>query len=210
MILRLIVGETILRANLYDNPTTTSFLAQLPLTLDLTDYAGTEKVSSDIQPLTTDGTPTGEVYGTNDIIYFKPWNNLCICYNVRQTTYNGVYKIGTLLNGIENFQVSGIVRVTFELETEDQQQSTTLNDIITVTTQEYFASKENEQKESPHSYKSSEKDNSLERDDGGDNKLNTGEIIGIIIGCIAFIVIVLVIIIVIRRRKAKSSDGLQL
>ncbi|MFF4082713.1 cyclophilin-like fold protein [Streptomyces sp. NPDC001777] len=77
-----------------DNPTTRSFLAMLPMTLEFSDYGGKEKVA----------TPTGEWDFTDaegldpkvgDLFSYKPWGNLGLFYNVDGNTYSDdLVKIG--------------------------------------------------------------------------------------------------------------------
>ncbi|TCN21117.1 hypothetical protein EV146_11341 [Mesobacillus foraminis] len=45
--------------NIYDNPTSRDFLSQLPLTITLEDYAGTEKISYLSKKLSTEEAPSG-------------------------------------------------------------------------------------------------------------------------------------------------------
>ncbi|WP_262107406.1 cyclophilin-like fold protein [Arthrobacter sp. Marseille-P9274] len=77
-----------------DNPTTRSFLAMLPMTLEFSDYGGKEKVA----------TPTGEwnftgAKGLNpevgDLFSYMPWGNLGFFYNTAGNTFsNDLTKIG--------------------------------------------------------------------------------------------------------------------
>ena len=45
MKLKITIGQNVLTATMYDNPTSADFITLLPLTLALQDYAATEKVS---------------------------------------------------------------------------------------------------------------------------------------------------------------------
>ncbi|WP_018155489.1 cyclophilin-like fold protein [Demetria terragena] len=77
-----------------DNPTTRSFLAMLPMTLEFSDYGGKEKVAI----------PTGEWDFTDaeglepeigDLFSYKPWGNLGFFYNTEGNTFsNDLTKIG--------------------------------------------------------------------------------------------------------------------
>lgn len=64
--------------NMYDNPTSRDFLTQLPLTLTLEDYAGTEKISYLPKKLSTENAPSGIHPGIGDFTYYTPWGNLAI------------------------------------------------------------------------------------------------------------------------------------
>jgi hypothetical protein len=55
--LRLTVGGAVLRATILDSETTRDFISPLPLTLTLSDYAQTEKVSDLPRRLSTAGAP---------------------------------------------------------------------------------------------------------------------------------------------------------
>lgn len=77
-----------------DNPTTRSFLAMLPMTLEFSDFGGKEKVA----------TPTGDwdftdAEGLNpeagDLFSYMPWGNLGFFYNTEGNTFsNSLTKIG--------------------------------------------------------------------------------------------------------------------
>ena len=77
-----------------ENPTTRSFLAMLPMTLEFSDFGGKEKVA----------TPTGEweftdAEGLNpevgDLFSYMPWGNLGFFYNAEGNTFsNDLTKIG--------------------------------------------------------------------------------------------------------------------
>jgi hypothetical protein len=77
-----------------DNPTTRSFLAMLPMTLEFSDYGGKEKVA----------TPTGDwdfadAEGLDpevgDLFSYMPWGNLGFFYNAEGNTFDdSLTKIG--------------------------------------------------------------------------------------------------------------------
>ncbi len=50
----------------------------LPLSVTLTDYASTEKISDLPRRLATDGAPDGFDPSAGDIGYYAPWGNLAI------------------------------------------------------------------------------------------------------------------------------------
>ena len=70
--------EVFVRMN--DNPTSRDFLKQLPLTLTLKDYAGTEKISYLAKKLSTKDAPAGSDPDVGDFAYYSPWGNLAIYY----------------------------------------------------------------------------------------------------------------------------------
>lgn len=85
---------------LHDNPTSKDFLALLPLTLKLEDYAGTEKISYLPRKLSTEGAPSGSDPSVGDFTYYAPWGNLAIFY--KDFGYsNGLIILGKVESGIE-------------------------------------------------------------------------------------------------------------
>jgi len=80
MKMRITAGDTVLTATMYDNATSRDFVALMPLTLKLKDYAGTEKVSDLPKKLSTAGAPSGTDAAAGDITLCSPWGNLAIFY----------------------------------------------------------------------------------------------------------------------------------
>lgn len=114
MKIRLIVNGKIISATLADNASARDFLALLPLSLMLKDYASTEKISDLPKKLTTQGAPAGIDPEVGDITYYAPWGNLAIFY--RDFGYaTGLVKLGHIDTGIEALNVSGPVQVTIEV-----------------------------------------------------------------------------------------------
>jgi hypothetical protein len=112
--IRIIVGNTNLTATLYDNAAAKDFLSLLPLTLNLKDYAGTEKVSDLPKRLNTSDAAAGYKPSVGDITYYAPWGNLALFY--KGFSYaGGLVPLGKLDNGIENFKVAGSINVKMEL-----------------------------------------------------------------------------------------------
>jgi hypothetical protein len=107
-------GDTILTATMYDNAAADDFLSLLPLTLTLTDYAVTEKVSDLPKRLSTKHAPPGHTPSVGDITYYSPWGNLALFY--KDFSYsNGLIALGKLDAGIDVFKTSGPVKVKIEL-----------------------------------------------------------------------------------------------
>jgi len=80
MKIRLKLEDKVLTATLNDSKTARDFVAQLPLTLTLTDYSKTEKISDLPKKLSTDGAPSGSDPSVGDIAYYAPWGNLAFFY----------------------------------------------------------------------------------------------------------------------------------
>ncbi|MDQ0781409.1 cyclophilin-like fold protein [Chryseobacterium sp. W4I1] len=114
MKIKIIVGDRSLTATLDDNPTTRDFIALLPFTVKLQDYASTEKVFTPAKKLSIQGAPAGVKPTVGDISYYAPWGNIAIFY--KDFSYSeGLVKIGHIDNGEEAFQISGSIdNVRFE------------------------------------------------------------------------------------------------
>lgn len=92
--------------NMYDNPTSRDFLSQLPLTVTLEDYAGTEKISYLSKNLSTEKAPSGSDPSVGDFTYYAPWGNLAIFY--RDFRYsNGLIILGKIDSGVEKLESIG-------------------------------------------------------------------------------------------------------
>jgi hypothetical protein len=98
--IRIVIGDTVLTATMYENPTTMDFLSMLPLTVKLEDYAKTEKISYLPRKLSVKDAPSGSDPSPGDIAYYSPWGNLAIFY--RDFGYSsGLLILGKLDSGID-------------------------------------------------------------------------------------------------------------
>jgi len=114
MKIRLKLEDKVLTATLNDSKAARDFAAQLPLTLTLTDYSKTEKISDLPKKLSTDGAPSGSDPSVGDIAYYAPWGNLAIFY--RDFGYSsGLVILGTIDGGIEALSGPKPVKVTIEV-----------------------------------------------------------------------------------------------
>ena len=114
MKLKMTVGEKVLTATLSDNPTTKDFISLLPLTLTLTDYHGTEKVSALPKQLSTKDALAGYMPSVGDITIYAPWGNLAIFY--KDFSYSsGLIVLGKIDTGIDGLNVPGPVNMKIEL-----------------------------------------------------------------------------------------------
>lgn len=113
MQIRLTINGQSTTATLIDNPTTRDFVALLPMTLTLEDYASTEKIAYLPKKLSTQGAPAGVDPDVGDITYYAPWGNLAIFY--RDFGYSaGLIKLGRFDAGIEALDVRGSLKVAIE------------------------------------------------------------------------------------------------
>jgi hypothetical protein len=110
-------NDTELTATLVDNETTQDFLSLLPLTLTLSDYRKTERISDLPRQLSTAGAPDGHDPEVGDITYYAPWGNLAIFYE--DFDYSpGLVKLGRIDSGIEALAASsGETTVTLSRST---------------------------------------------------------------------------------------------
>jgi hypothetical protein len=113
--LKITVGEKKIAAVLYNNPTSKEFAALLPLTLELEDFNGTEKIGTLSKKLSTRDAPSGFDPSVGDITYYAPWGNLAFFYKDFRYSEQ-LISIGKITNGIEVFNVSGSVKIKMELE----------------------------------------------------------------------------------------------
>ncbi|WP_181792811.1 cyclophilin-like fold protein [Streptomyces sp. WELS2] len=99
-------------ATLNDSAAARDLAALLPLTLTLTDYAGTEKISDLPKKLSTAGSPSGTAARAGDLTFYAPWGNLAIFYKDFHHA-EGLVKLGEITSGIAQFaRPSGDFEVT--------------------------------------------------------------------------------------------------
>lgn len=99
-----------LPATLLDNPTARAFAAILPLTMELEDYASTEKIAYLPKKLTTEGAPRGYEPKAGDLTYYAPWGNLAIFYKDAPFA-TGLIHLGRVQGDIEALRRSGKVKI---------------------------------------------------------------------------------------------------
>jgi len=113
------VGEQALTARLYDNATARSFITQLPLTVDMDDYAGAEKIFYPQEKLSTSERHTVSDPAIGDINVYAPWGNIAIFYK-NYSASRELIRIGRIEEGIEVLSRPGKVNnVTFEVYEEE-------------------------------------------------------------------------------------------
>jgi|ThiBio_1000_plan_1041568.scaffolds.fasta_scaffold03775_9 hypothetical protein len=112
---KITIGQKTATAILYNNPTGKEFMSLFPLTLEMEDYNGTEKINLLPQKLTSEDAPKGFVPSAGDITYYEPWGNIALFY--KDFGYsNGLISLGKITSGLEAFEVSGTVTAKFELD----------------------------------------------------------------------------------------------
>lgn len=104
------IGLQTLTATLTDSPATREFLAQLPLTLTVEDYASAEKIAVLPRRLSTGGTPTGRAGRAGAITYYAPWGNLALFY--KDFTYSTVLiHLGQFDGPVDALRAPGRLRI---------------------------------------------------------------------------------------------------
>ncbi|WP_342659798.1 hypothetical protein Rruber_03768 [Rhodococcus ruber] len=89
-----------LTGTLFDTRTGRDLLAQLPLTLTMTDFGSVEKVAELPASLSTAGASPGADPVPGDIGYYAPWNDLVLYYG-DQGYHDGIVRLGTLDGGVD-------------------------------------------------------------------------------------------------------------
>lgn len=113
------VGGKTLTATMFDSAATKDLLAQLPLTLTLNDFNGTEKIANPPKKLSTSGAPDGFDPVAGDIAYYAPWGNLAIFYRDFRYSRN-LIRLGKIDgDGIKSLRVSGDVKVTIRIQSTE-------------------------------------------------------------------------------------------
>ncbi len=108
------INGQVLSATLLDDAAARDFLALLPLTLDLEDYAATEKIAQLPKKLSTVGTPAGMTPSVGDITYYAPWGNLAIFY--RDSGYaKGLVKLGRIEGKFQILEARGPLKARIEV-----------------------------------------------------------------------------------------------
>lgn len=119
--LKITIGDRELTAVIYDNATSRDFIAQLPLRVDMDDYAGSEKIFYPPQTLSTSERRAVTDPAVGDINVYAPWGNIAIFYK-NYTGSRDLIRIGRIESGMEVLNVPGkISHAIFELiETEEE------------------------------------------------------------------------------------------
>ena len=92
------IGSRTVTAVLYESAAAKELLAQLPLTLTLTDYNATEKIADLPKRLSSSGAPDGFTPSAGDIAYYAPWGNLAIFYRPFRYSKHLIH-LGKIENG---------------------------------------------------------------------------------------------------------------
>lgn len=99
-------------ATLNDSPTARDLAGLLPLTLDLQDFHGTERVADLPRRLQTSGAPEPVAATVGDIAYYAPWGNLALFCRDGPAASADLLVLGHLDVGAE--QLGRATRITVE------------------------------------------------------------------------------------------------
>jgi hypothetical protein len=111
---RITVGDTVLRAHLFDNSTANDLAAQLPLTLTFRDLNGVEKTAPLPRKLSVDGMQEGDDPNVGDIGYWAPDGDLVFYYG-DVGYWTGIMRIGEFDGEVRVIaQQSGEITATVE------------------------------------------------------------------------------------------------
>lgn len=113
MKIRLIVGEQVATATLYDNATARDFASLLPLSLTMTDYDTIERVSDLPRKLSTQGAPDGMAPVAGELTHYAPWGNLALFIKPRSYS-RSLLPLGKVDEGLPILAQPGPYQVRIE------------------------------------------------------------------------------------------------
>ncbi|MFF0740631.1 cyclophilin-like fold protein [Streptomyces sp. NPDC004111] len=99
-------------ATLNDSPAARDLATLLPLTLDLKDFHGTERIADPPRKLTTDNAPEPQAPKTGDLAYYAPWGNLALFYQDGPSASSDLLVLGHI--DADADQLAGAQRITIE------------------------------------------------------------------------------------------------
>lgn len=89
------IEEEQFTATLEVSPAASDLLAQLPVTVEMTDHGDVEKTGPLPSPLSLDGQPEGADPDVGDVGYYAPGNDLVLYYG-DQSYFPGIVVLGRL------------------------------------------------------------------------------------------------------------------
>nr|MDT0665149.1 cyclophilin-like fold protein [Micromonospora sp. DSM 115978] len=95
MKIQIAINDQRFQATIFDSAAGRDLIAQLPLTIDMTDHGSVEKTGPLPSPLSLDGQPDGADPDPADVGYYAPGNDLVFYYG-DQSYYPGIVIIGRL------------------------------------------------------------------------------------------------------------------
>lgn len=113
MKIRLIVGDQVATATLYDNATAKDFASLLPLSLTTTNYDTIERVSELPRKLSTKGAPEGMAPVAGELTHYAPWGNLAIFIKPRSFS-RSLLPLGKIDDGLAIVSQPGPYKMRIE------------------------------------------------------------------------------------------------
>ncbi|ORT60995.1 cyclophilin-like fold protein [Streptomyces sp. CB03238] len=99
-------------ATLNDSPAARDLASLLPLTLDLEDFHGTERIGYPPRKLSTAGAPEPTAPRAGDLAYYAPWGNLALFYRGGPAASADLLVLGHI--DADTDQLAGADRITIE------------------------------------------------------------------------------------------------
>ena len=95
MKIQITVNDQRFQATIFDSAAGRDLIAQLPLSIDMTDHGSVEKTGPLPAPLSLAGQPDGADPDVGDVGYYAPGNDLVLYYG-DQSYYPGIVVLGRL------------------------------------------------------------------------------------------------------------------
>jgi hypothetical protein len=95
MDIQITIGDQTFAATLQDSPAASDLIAQLPITVAMTDHGGVEKTGPLPRPLSLEGQPEGADPDVGDLGYYAPGNDLVLYYG-DQPYFPGIVVLGRM------------------------------------------------------------------------------------------------------------------
>ncbi|MFE5396001.1 cyclophilin-like fold protein [Streptomyces sp. NPDC056568] len=112
MDIRVIIDGQEVEATLNDSPAARDLATLLPLTLDLKDFHGTERIADPPRKLSTENAPEPQAPKTGDLAYYAPWGNLALFYQDGPSASPDLLVLGHI--DADADQLAGAERITIE------------------------------------------------------------------------------------------------
>lgn len=112
MDIRVTIDGQKVEATLNDSPAARDLASLLPLTLDLEDFHGTERIADPPRKLTTENAPEPQAPKTGDLTYYVPWGNLALFYKDGPSASSDLLVLGHI--DADTDRLSGADRITIE------------------------------------------------------------------------------------------------
>lgn len=93
MNIQITIGDQTFTAELQDSPAAHDLLAQLPVTVEMTDHGGVEKAGPLPGALSLEGQPEGADPDVGHVGYYAPGNDLVLYYG-DQSYFPGIVVLG--------------------------------------------------------------------------------------------------------------------